>query len=205
MTDNASMRITATLLRDGFIRRSDAEELLDEDVQAQVRERLGQVGLELILSVHSDAWGVIIRDDLTRQTGGEWITNEKNLRRNTIALIVILWKELILPSRLSASTDAVIQGQRTLSGERAQEDQKRATTSLDKLFNDYGKRFGPKQTLRSLLTYLKGHNIIEYENQNDIRAGPMLDILLPGPQMKHFVETEIANLLNKETGSGAGA
>lgn len=205
MTNDASMRITATLLRDGYIRRRDAEELLDEDVQAQVRERLDHVGLDLLLSVHSDAWGIIIRDDLVRQTGGEWITNEKGLRRNTIALIVILWKELILPSRLASSADAVVEGQRTLDGNRVQEDQKPAATSLDKLFSDYGKRFGPKQTLQSLLTYLKRHNIIEYENQNEIRAGPLLDILLPGPQMKHFVESEIMNLLNKENGNEGGA
>lgn len=197
MSEDPVTRIAVTLIRDGYVRRADAPELLDQGIQQAVEERLRLVGLTLVLSTHTDAWGVVISPNVVKHTGTDWISNDKGLRRNTIALIVILWKELVLPRRLRTDAEAVRTGQATLTGGLIEPDEA-PRTSLRQLHGDYGNRFGKENTLKGLLTYLRRVHVIEFETHDSIRAGPMLDILLPGPEMKYYVETEIAASVKRE-------
>lgn len=198
MIDDPITRIAAMLIRDGFIRGPDAPELLDQSTQEALEERLKLVGLTLVLSTHTDAWGVIITPAVAKEVGTEWISNDRRLRRNTIALIVILWKELILPRRLRSDAEAIRRGQANLMGDVLESVDDIPKTSLRQLHGDYGNRFGKENTLKGLLTYLRRLHVIEFETHDEIRAGPLLDIILPGPEMKHYVETEIASAIERE-------
>jgi hypothetical protein len=196
MTVTTSTRIVARLLRDGYVTRTEAPELMDANVIEDVRARLNTVGLDLHLSLHSDAYGVSYSRDAATELGDDW--QHRLIKRNVAALIVVVWTRLILPLRLVQESETR-RGQQPLPGlELAIKDAEEGrvlTTSVDQIMSDFGKRFGNRDQVEKAFSTLKRLVIVEYEKLSEIRAGPMLDVLLPGPQMKAYVEREMRAVL----------
>jgi hypothetical protein len=201
MSEEEVTRIVGALLRDGYVRRADAPEMTRQDVQEEVRRRLREVGLDLLLSPYSDAWGACLNEQAAQLLGPDWLENQ-GLQRNALALIVVLWSKLILPRRIIQDKKIGTVGQQPLPGMELAlqqvEEGKALTVSLDQLYADFGKRFGAKGRLSGLLTQLKNLGIIEFEQKNEIHAGPMLDVILPGPLMRNYIEREMRAVLVRD-------
>jgi len=202
MTNDIVTRIIAIILRDGYIYRHDCPEMMNEEVQTEVRRRLKEVDLELVLSLHSDAWGACFNRNAILALDPDWLTNQ-GFKRNTLALIVVLWTKLILPKRLVSDSNDRETGQQPLPGmELALEEVRQGNVlsmSLEQLHADFGNRFGSRTTLRILLGQLKKFGIVEYERIEEIRAGPMLDVIIPGPEMRSYIEREIREIMVRDS------
>lgn len=198
MNEETVLRICAQLQRDTYIRRQEAPEMADELVYDEVKRRLAPLGLEVHVSLHSDAYGVCYSREAALLLGGDW--QHPLMRRNLSALVVVLWAKLILPHRVIAEHGP--SGQQPLPGMTLQLDEakegKQLHVSVDQLYADFGKRFGARGTLERALSQLKTLGIVEYENKATVRAGPMLDVVLPGPLMKAYIEREMKQILVRD-------
>ena len=99
-TSNEAAIICARLLRQGYVHKSEFPQLeLNDLLLTSVRDRLQDVGMELVMNSYSDFYAVKLTRD-SQDTIEE--SNNLSLKSNEVAMLVILWSKLILPKRTQA-------------------------------------------------------------------------------------------------------
>lgn len=160
--------------------------LIDADLWKAVEDRLAQVGLRLVDNIHADHVTTAMQRSTENLVFGESSLNSSNnfqLPRDGISLLVVLWALIILPKReRQASRDGGAEN--TPQGEMFASERPipRAQSvspivSYRALLADFGKQLGKKMRLDSNLKSLENHGFIERRG-DDIVEGPLLDLLL---------------------------
>ncbi len=160
--------------------------LIDADLWKAVDDRLAQVGLRLVDNIHADHVTTAMLRSAENVVFSESAVNSTNnfdLPRDGISLLIVLWALIILPKReRQASRDTTAQN--TPQGEMFASERPipRAISvspivSYRALLTDFGNQLGKKTRLDSNLKRLENHGFIERRG-DDIAEGPLLDLLL---------------------------
>lgn len=203
--DDASV-ICAHLLRQGYIKKSDYPRLeIDELLFKGVKDRLAQVGMELVINVYSPFYAVRLSQD-SQETIEE--SNNLSLKSNELAMLVILWSKLVFPKRVEAvptslpqenATDQEEKNEAETPKEEKKKEKKKAKkkarstdkdrifVELGELYAEFGKHFGSRTTFKSILSRLHNLKFIHMHNEV-ITEGLFLDLLIDGYQMGNEIK-----------------
>src|SRR5277367_4918702 len=97
--------LVARLLAQRWLPRNDAQArkaLLDEAFREDLDRRLASVGLELREHPYSAHIGIAVARSAERSVFGgsdSWVSNNLQLDRDAIALLVVVWALIVLPKR----------------------------------------------------------------------------------------------------------
>ena len=160
--------------------------LVDADLWQAVQDRLAQVGLRLVDSLHADHVTLALLRGAEAAVFGEAslaANNNVDLPRDAVSLLVVLWSLIVLPKRER-------QAARAAGAEReAQDEMFRSErpmpsaaavsplVSYKALLADFGNQLGKKTRLDANLKRLEVHGFITRRG-DDIAEGPLLDLLL---------------------------
>lgn len=160
--------------------------LVDADLWQAVQDRLAQVGLRLIDNIHSDHVSVALLRGAETAVFGETGLNASNnadLPRDGISLLVVLWALIILPKReRQAARASSVEGDQQSEMFQAERPMPSAAevspiVSYRALLADFGAQLGRKTRLDTNLRRLETHGFI-VRRGDDIAEGPLLDLLL---------------------------
>jgi hypothetical protein len=177
--------------RDALVKRA----LTDELFRNGLDERLAACGLELVEHPYADNVALRIRRELEQPVFGGadvWLSNNLDLKRDQIALLVVVWSLLVLPKRQKQ-----IERRNTRSAERqnemfAVEKPVPSTAELNislaeaTLIADFGDRLGGKTRIGIALGVLSRLGFIE-RRDGRIYEGPLLDLVLDYNRMARRV------------------
>lgn len=160
--------------------------LIDADLWQAVQDRLAQVGLRLVDNIHADHVTVALARGAEGAVFGEAGldgSNNIDLPRDAVSLLVVLWSLIVLPKRER-------QAARAASSEGDAQDEMFRTerplpsaasvspvVSYKALLADFGNQLGKKMRLDNNLKRLESHGFI-LRRGDDIAEGPLLDLLL---------------------------
>lgn len=205
--------ICAHLLRQGYLKKSLVPTLeLDEQLFAEVRKNLAQVGMELVYNTYSPYYAVRLNPE-AQETVEQ--SNNLGLKNNEVAMLVILWCKLILPKRLNEeqaplATSGGDSGELTAQGEPGEKappvgengragaetqpplakdgkGEDRIFLRLNELYAEFGEHFGSKTTFKAVITRLSNLQFIRIHNEI-ITEGILLDLLVDGYQMANEIK-----------------
>lgn len=182
--------LVARLAAQRVLPRSDAlvrRALTDELFHQQLAERLAACGMELVEHPYADHVCLRIRRELEQPVfGGDdvWLSNNLDLKRDQIALLVVLWALLILPKRQrqlerKSEASALRQGE-MFATEKPLPTAAELNLSIAEttLLADFGERLGGRTRLRNFgLPVLSRLGFIE-RRDGRIYEGPLLDLVL---------------------------
>lgn len=160
--------------------------LVDADVWQAVQDRLAQVGLRLVDNLHADHVTVALlrgAEGAVFGEGGLDGSNNIDLPRDGVSLLVVLWSLIILPKRerqaaRAATAEAAGQGEMFRSAKPMPSAAAVSpVVSYKTLLADFGHQLGKKVRLDNNLRRLEAHGFIE-RSGDEIREGPLLDLLL---------------------------
>lgn len=160
--------------------------LIDSEVWQGVQDRLAQVGLRLVDNIHADHVTVALLRGAESAVFGEVGLNSSNnldLPRDAVSLLVVLWSLIILPKReRQAARASGEEGDNQSEMFRTDKPMPSAATasptvSYKALLADFGNQLGKKVRLDNNLKRLETHGFIERRG-DDITEGPLLDLLL---------------------------
>lgn len=208
--------LVARLAAQRWLPRSDAlikRALTDDLFFNALRERLGACGLELIEHPYADHVALRIKRELEQPVfGGDdaWLSNNLELTRDQIALLVVLWALLILPKRSRQierqhERDAQRQGE-MFAAEKPLPTAAELRISLTEatLLADFGERLGGKTRLNIGLGKLARSGFIE-RRDGRIQEGPLLDLALDYNRMaRRVLDGTLADLFGGRHGDDDG-
>lgn len=160
--------------------------LIDSDYFQQVQQRLNDVGLKLVDNLFADHVTVALQRGAEHAVFGEQGLNASNnleLPRDGVALLVVLWALIVLPKRERQSAravaeDGLTQGEMFAASKPLPSARSASpVVSYRALLADFGHQLGKKTRLDSNLKLLERHGFIERRG-DDIAEGPLLDLLL---------------------------
>ncbi|QDQ26624.1 hypothetical protein FNU76_09750 [Chitinimonas arctica] len=186
--DNALAILSARLIAHRFIPRSDPlarRALVDEDFRRALEHRLNEVGLTLLENPYAEHMAVGLMGEMEAFVFGEgeaWLSNNMNLPRDAIALLVVLWALIILPKRERqvARAEKEREGQSDMFGAEkplVQGEEVSVGVPEEALYADYRDKLGGKGRLNINLGQLARLGFIERRNKV-ILEGPLLDLML---------------------------
>jgi hypothetical protein len=160
--------------------------LIDADLWQAVQDRLAQVGLQLIDNIHADHVTVgLLRgsESAVFGEGGLDGSNNIELPRDAVSLLVVLWSLIVLPKRerqAARAAAAESDGQDEMF--RTERPMPSAASvspvlSYKSLLADFGVQLGKKMRIDGNLKRLENHGFITRRG-DDIAEGPLLDLLL---------------------------
>lgn len=182
--------LVARLAAHRVLPRKDAlvkKALTDDLFYQSLTERLAACGMELVEHPYADHVALRIKRDFEQPVfGGDdsWLSNNLELKRDQIALLVVLWALLILPKR-----QRQIERQTAIETARQGEmfaAEKPLPTSADiaisiaeaTLLADFGDRLGGRTRIKQFgLPVLSRLGFIE-RRDGRISEGPLLDLVL---------------------------
>lgn len=187
MNDAISI-LCARLIAHRFIPRVDPlarRALVDEDFRRALEHRLNEVGLTLLENPYAEHIAVGLQQDMEAFVFGEgeaWLSNNMNLPRDAIALLIVLWALIILPKRERQVTRAEKEreGQADMFGAEkplAQGEEVSVGVPEDALFADFRDKLGGKTRMNANLGQLARLGFIERRNKM-LLEGPLLDLML---------------------------
>ena len=160
--------------------------LIDADVWQAVQDRLAQVGLRLVDNIHADHVTVALlrgAESTVFGEGGLDGSNNIELPRDAVSLLVVLWSLIVLPKRerqaaraAAAETDGqdeMFRTEKPLPSAASVS----PVVSYKALLADFGNQLGKKMRLDNNLKRLEAHGFI-LRRGDDIAEGPLLDLLL---------------------------
>jgi hypothetical protein len=160
--------------------------LIDADLWQAVQERLAQVGLRLVDNIHADHVTVALLRGAESAVFGEAgldASNNIELPRDAVSLLVVLWSLIVLPKRERQAARAAA-AESDSQGEMFRGDKPMPTAaavspvvSYKALLADFGNQLGKKVRLDNNLRRLEAHGFI-LRRADDIAEGPLLDLLL---------------------------
>ncbi len=188
---------------DALVKRA----LTDDLFFTALTERLKACGLELVEHPYAEHVCLRIRRELEQPVFGaedHWLSNNLNLSRDQMALLVVLWALLILPKRsrqIERQDDAATQRQGQMF---AADKPLPSTAELDiwvaeaALLADFGDRLGGRTRIKNFgLPVLSRHGFIE-RRDGRIHEGPLLDLVLDYQRMaRRVLDGALADLFGQ--------
>ena len=186
--DDAAL-LAAELLARRWLPRSHPRvkrALIDADQWQAVERRLAEVGLRLVDNVFADHVTIALQRGTESAVFGEHGLNASNnldLPRDAVALLIVLWALIVLPKRerqAARASEPEGQMQVEMFGSTKSVPSARSVSpvvSYRALLADFGTQLGKKTRLDANLKLLERHGFIE-RRQDDIAEGPLLDLLL---------------------------
>jgi hypothetical protein len=205
--DDATLLI-AELLARRYLPRTHARvkrALVDEELFAQVEQRLAQTGLRWIDNIYANHVSVALLPAVQSSVLGESGLNANNnldLSRDAVALLVVLWALIVLPKRerQTSRVEADIPQNEMFASTKPMP----ATSSVSPvlsykaLLEDYGTQLGKKMRLDGNLKLLERRGFI-LRRQDEIAEGPLLDVLLDYEVMApRILNGALADVLARE-------
>ena len=202
--------LIARLAAHRVLPRSDAlvmRALTDDLFFTALTERLTACGLEWVEHPYAEHVCLRIRRDLEQPVFGaedHWLSNNLNLTRDQMALLVVLWALLILPKR-SRQIERKNDSAALRQGEMFATDKPLpSATALDisiaeaTLLADFGDRLGGKTRIKNVgLPVLSRHGFIE-RRDGRIHEGPLLDLVLDYSRMaRRVLDGALADLFGQ--------
>src|SRR5471030_1431615 len=180
MNDDAQILI-ARLLTHQTLRREDKlvkRVLSDELFRAEVDARLLATGLKLLDNVYADHVTLALTRAIEPKIFGArdvWQNNNFGLSRDGVALLVVLWAQIILPKR-----------ERQETHQNADDDQNDMFGVEKPLLADFGDKLGKKPRLDMNLGILSKLGFIERRG-DIIVEGPLLDLMMDTDMLKERI------------------
>ncbi|MBV8620168.1 MAG: hypothetical protein JOY84_14975 [Curvibacter sp.] len=205
--DDAALLI-AELLARRYLPRSHPRvkrALVDAELFAQIEQRLAQSGLRWMDNIYADHVSLALLPAAQVAVLGESALNASNnleLPRDAVALLVVVWALIILPKRErqtsrtapEAPQDDMFAGAKPLPSGRDVS----PVLSYKALLEDYGNQLGKKMRLDANLKLLERHGFIG-RRQDEITEGPLLDVLLDYDVLApRILDGALADVLQRE-------
>ena len=207
--DDAAL-LAAELLARRWLPRSHPRvkrALIDADQWQAVERRLGEVGLRLVDNVFADHVTIALQRGTESAVFGEHGLNASNnldLPRDAVALLIVLWSLIVLPKRerqAARASEPEGQMQVEMFGSTKAVPSARSVSpvvSYRALLADFGTQLGKKTRLDANLRLLERHGFIE-RRHDDIAEGPLLDLLLDYDALApRILEGALADVLLRE-------
>ena len=184
--DDATLLI-AELLARRYLPRTHTRvkrALVDEELFAQVEQRLALTGLRWIDNIYANHVSLALLPAVQSSVLGESGLNANNnldLSRDAVALLVVLWALIVLPKRerQTSRVDADMPQNEMFASTKPMPTTSSVSPVLSykALLEDYGTQLGKKMRLDGNLKLLERHGFI-LRRQDEIAEGPLLDVLL---------------------------
>jgi hypothetical protein len=194
--------------RDPLVKKA----LTDELFFNALSERLSACGLELVEHPYADHVALRVRRELEQPVfGGEdaWLSNNLDLKRDQIALLVVLWALLILPKRqrqIERQTAAELRNQAEMfATEKPLPTAAQLGISVAEatLVADFGAQLGGKTRISIALGVLSRVGFIERRDTR-IFEGPLLDLVLDYNRMaQRVLDGTLADLFGPRSSAPA--
>ena len=196
MINDDSQILIARLLTHQTLRRDDKlvkRVLSDELFRAEVDKRLLESGLKMIDNVYADHVTLALHRSVEPKIFGAkdiWQNNNFGLTRDGVALLVVLWAQIILPKRERQEThqhadddqDDMFDKDKPLP--RAEETS--IGISYTALLSDFGDKLGKKTRMDMNLGTLSRMGFIERRG-DVILEGALLDLLMDTDVLKERI------------------
>ncbi len=195
MNDDAQILI-ARLLTHQTLRRDDKmvkRALSDEQFRIEVDKRLLESGLKLLDNVYADHVTIALHRNVEPKIFGAkdiWQNNNFGLTRDGVALLVVLWAQIILPKRERQETHVTADDDQTDMFEKEAPIPRAEDTSIGisytALLSDFGDKLGKKTRMDMNLGVLAKLGFIERRG-DVILEGPLLDLLMDTDVLKERI------------------
>jgi hypothetical protein len=212
MNDDSQILI-ARLLTHQTLRRDDKlvkRALSDELFRADLDARLAACGMKLLDNVYADHVTLALLRAVEPKIFGArdtWQNNNFGLARDGVALLVVLWAQIILPKReRQEAHQHANQEQDDMFGQekplpRAEEAS--VGISYRALLADFGDKLGKKTKLDINLGQLAKLGFIERQG-DAIIEGPLLDLMMDTDQLKErIVNGALADVFKRAPSAAA--
>jgi hypothetical protein len=194
MNDDAQILI-ARLLTHQTLRRDDKlvkRVLSDDQFRAEVDKRLLESGLKLLDNVYADHVTLALHRAVEPKIFGAkdiWQNNNFGLTRDGVALLVVLWAQIILPKRERQETHSPDIDQSDMFEKdnpipRAEDAS--IGISYTALLADFGDKLGKKTRMDMNLGVLSKLGFIERRG-DVILEGPLLDLMMDTDTLKERI------------------
>ncbi|MBQ5940702.1 hypothetical protein [Massilia sp. AB1] len=195
MNDDAQILI-ARLLTHQTLRRDDKmvkRALSDEQFRIEVDKRLLESGLKLLDNVYADHVTIALHRNVEPKIFGAkdiWQNNNFGLTRDGVALLVVLWAQIILPKRERQETHTTVDDDQTDMFDKEAPIPRAEDTSIGisytALLSDFGDKLGKKTRMDMNLGVLAKLGFIERRG-DVILEGPLLDLLMDTDVLKERI------------------
>ena len=195
MNDDAQILI-ARLLTHQYLRRDDKlvkRALSDELFRIEVDQRLLASGLKLIDNVYADHVTLALHRAVEPKVFGAkdvWQNNNFGLTRDGVALLVVLWAQIILPKRERQESHQRVDDDQNDLFEKDKPTPRAEDTSIGisytALLADFGDKLGKKTRMDMNLGALSRMGFIERRG-DVIVEGPLLDLLMDTDLLKERI------------------
>jgi hypothetical protein len=195
MNDDAQILI-ARLLTHQTLRRDDKmvkRALSDDTFRAEVDKRLLETGLKLIDNVYADHVTLALHRNVEPKIFGAkdvWQNNNFGLTRDGVALLVVLWAQIILPKRQRQETHQAVNDDQADMFDKDNPIPRAEDTSIGisytALLADFGDKLGKKTRMDMNLGLLSKLGFIERRG-DVILEGPLLDLLMDTDLLKERI------------------
>jgi hypothetical protein len=195
MNDDAQILI-ARLLTHQTLRRDDKmvkRALSDEQFRIEVDKRLLECGLKLLDNVYADHVTIALHRNVEPKIFGAkdiWQNNNFGLTRDGVALLVVLWAQIILPKRQRQETHQAIDVDQSDMFDKDNPIPRAEDTSIGisytTLLADFGDKLGKKTRMDMNLGLLSKLGFIERRG-DVILEGPLLDLLMDTDLLKERI------------------
>src|SRR4051812_40025815 len=196
MMNDDSQILIARLLTHQTLRRDDKlvkRVLSDELFRAEVDKRLLESGLKLLDNVYADHVTLALHRAVEPKIFGAkdiWQNNNFGLTRDGVALLVVLWAQIILPKRERQEThQSVDDDQNDLFDKESPIPRAEDTSigiSYTALLSDFGDKLGKKTRMDMNLGQLSKLGFIERRG-DVILEGPLLDLMMDTDVLKERI------------------
>ena len=195
MNDDSQILI-ARLLTHQTLRRDDKmvkRALSDEQFRAEVDKRLLDSGLKLLDNVYADHVTLALHRAVEPKIFGAkdiWQNNNFGLTRDGVALLVVLWAQIILPKRERQETHQNADDDQNDLFEKDRPMPRAEDTSIGisytALLADFGEKLGKKTRMDMNLGTLSKLGFIERRGDL-IVEGPLLDLMMDTDVLKERI------------------
>ncbi|MCY0915094.1 hypothetical protein [Massilia antarctica] len=195
MNDDSQILI-ARLLTHQTLRRDDKlvkRVLSDELFRAEVDKRLLESGLKLLDNVYADHVTLALHRAVEPKIFGAkdiWQNNNFGLTRDGVALLVVLWAQIILPKRERQETHQNADDDQNDLFDKDKPMPRAEDTSIGisytALLSDFGDKLGKKTRMDMNLGALSRMGFIERRG-DVILEGPLLDLLMDTDVLKERI------------------
>ena len=204
-----SEQLAARLIAHRYLPRQDEaikRVLFDLDYRTALENNLKMCGLRLLdnpyashvaIGLHRDAERAVMDD------GQQWLSNNKGLPKDALALTVVLWALIILPKReRQLGREVTLESQGELFGHlvRAEETEEVSRGIPENvLLEDFGKLLGGKGRISNFaLPQLSRLGLIERPNKI-IYEGPLLDLVFDYAEMApRIIQGALGDLIRQQ-------
>ncbi len=195
MNDDSQILI-ARLLTHQTLRRDDKmvkRVLSDEQFRAEVDKRLLESGLKLLDNVYADHVTLALHRAVEPKIFGAkdiWQNNNFGLTRDGVALLVVLWAQIILPKRERQETHQSADDDQNDLFDKDRPIARAEDTSIGisytALLADFGEKLGKKTRMDMNLGTLNKLGFIERRGDL-IVEGPLLDLMMDTDVLKERI------------------